>query len=247
MLQEALINHGMTRKEAWAYLAWLELWPSPASRIWRSINESRVNAYAICQNLVKKKYATAIKTNNITHFNMIAPQQFLTAIESKLQAFESIMPDLVSLSSKSINKPKVRYFEWMSGLKNMFDEILLVSTDKIFCYLGGWTLDPRFKEYMDTDFIPKRIDKGIIIKAITTDTLADRQYNDTAKECLREMRVIPHKIDLSGEIIFYWGDKVAIWMCESDVMMWVTIQSEHFYNCQYSLFNLIRELTNPKD
>jgi len=236
----------MTRKEAWAYLAWLELWPSPASRIWRSINESRVNAYAICQNLVKKKYATAIKTNNITHFNMIAPQQFLTAIESKLQAFESIMPDLVSLSSKSINKPKVRYYEWMAGLKNMFDEIR-VSTDQIDGFLGAEDMDPEFRHYMDTDFIPRRIAKKIPIRVLACNTPADKYYKETEEESLRQVRIIDQSIfDLSGEILLYGWDKVAIGIFETDVMIWVTIQSKHFYNSQFSLFRLIRELTKNK-
>lgn len=128
----------------------------------------------------------------------------------------------------------------------MFDDIL-VSTESINAFLGAKSMDMGFKDYMDNEFIPLRVAKGIPIRVIASNTPQDMFYAKTAKECLREFRLIQQPIfAFSGEIMLYGSNKVAIGMYEPNEMMGVVIESKHFYSSQQSLFELIRDLTSQK-
>ena len=68
MLNEILQQHWLSKPESKVYLATLELWTSPVSKIARKVWEWREATYYILENLVKKWYIKSLVMNKVTHY-----------------------------------------------------------------------------------------------------------------------------------------------------------------------------------
>jgi hypothetical protein len=120
---------------------------------------------------------------------------------------------------------------------------ILDETNYLHVFLGSDSMDSRFKDYMDTVFIPRRIDKKIPIDVISTSTSADDFYAKTAKKSIRRIITIDEPFfKLSGELFMYAPGRMALCLYSSKELLGIKITSEHLYDSLYSIFQLIWKL-----
>jgi len=247
MLTQLLQDYWLSKTEAQSYLTVLELGAAPVSSIARRSWENRVTVYSALKNLVKKWLATGIVKNKTTYYSVISPKELLQKMENQHSVFKNSLPEFMAIANKFDNKPQVQFFEWLEGLKNIYEVIIARGWDdmeKGEPYLTfTWTgkVDPRFQEYLMNEFVPWRSKFPRKTKSI----LAEQTGNKYIKYHVENYETLIIKdpiFDFSDEIVVYGKDKVAIVMYNTNEMCGLVITSNTLHNCLKSMFNLIRKI-----
>lgn len=245
MLNELLQNYGLSKTEAQSYLAVLELGAAPVSSIARRTWENRVTVYSALKNLVKKWIATEVNKKNTTYYSVIWPDTLVKKFEDKYQSLKEALPQLLAITNKYDNKPKVQFFDGIEGLKSIYREIILTGKDMpmgepFLTFVGTSKIDPGFQEYLSKEFVPRRLKyktKTRVIAAKSTSKYAE--YNIKTHDSI----VIDDPVfDFANEIVIYGNSKVAILMYTTNELCGLTIESTTLHNGLKSMFNLIRKL-----
>ncbi|MDR2541028.1 MAG: hypothetical protein LBD11_04540 [Candidatus Peribacteria bacterium] len=131
MLTQLLQYYDFTEREAKVYLAGLSLGSAPGSTIARHAGEKRVTVYAILKELLKRGIFTSIVRDDVTYFAPISPEQLVRNYEDKCQRLKEKLPELMAMTEKMGNKPKVEFYEGLGGLKQVFDVVLSAGPNQV--------------------------------------------------------------------------------------------------------------------
>lgn len=66
---------------------------------------------AILRDFVTKGIASKIEKSGVSHFHVINPKKLLNQLQSKANAFEQVVPQLLAMNDAYGHKPKIEYFE----------------------------------------------------------------------------------------------------------------------------------------
>lgn len=230
----------MTEKEARIYLTTLELGSAPASTIARHANMKRVTGYAILRDFVTEWIARTVKKGWVLYFHVVDPQALLAQFQSKVDQFDTIIPELLAMADTYGNKPKIKYFEGVEWIKDMYDD-LLHSSEGICSFLWYKESHPHVHEYLIDEFLPKRIQAEIHARVILSPSEENRAYVGLDKEALKESILIDEEVFKlpSSEINIYGPNKVMFAMFAGDELSWLIIESKTMYESLKSIFELI--------
>lgn len=236
-----LQEYGLSEKEAKVYLTILELGTNIASTIARRSEIKRVTVYTILDDLKKKWIVNEITKDDIKYYSVISPDILLRQLEQKYESFKNKVPELLAVSEKFANKPKIQFFEWISWLKNLYNE-LLVHKDPLFAFLSDDDIVPELQQYLNTKFLKQRKEMGIHSSVIVRDTESNKQYlESTKKDKLTEVRLVDNALAwIEWELILFWWDKIACALYSPNELMWYTIQSRQLYSSLKSIFMFMR-------
>jgi sugar-specific transcriptional regulator TrmB len=98
---------------------------SIASTIARRSEIKRVTVYPILEELKKKGIANETTKDDVKYYSVISPDILLKQLEQKYESFKDKVPELLALAEKFGNRPKVRFFEGLEGVKKAFEEVLI--------------------------------------------------------------------------------------------------------------------------
>lgn len=252
-IKQALEEIGLSKIEVETYLHLLKLVnPQPASIIANRISLNRTTTYKALVNLSKKGLATKTMKHGIICFFAEAPEETLKAlIEERKQSIEKIsesiieaLPSLTVSEETSSNIPKIRYYEGLDGLKQIYEFILKEGVDyyrygdiaKIYGTLGDFT----------DDFIKRRNKLGIKAHAIMPyDKDKEDLYKSNEAE-LREALYIPYKLfPIEGEVRIF-GNKVGILSLKKESPIGILIESGTIARMFKAVFMLTWENHNKK-
>jgi len=227
----------MSEKEAKVYLTVLELWSAPASTIGRRSGIKRVTAYAILKDLQMKHIVSSVEKDGVHYFQVISPEKLKQKLIDKVSAFESIMPQLLANMDVYNNKPKIEYFEGISWLKEMYDD-LLSSQSEICAFLSFEETPDELHDYLILDFLPRRIEKWIHAKVILPPHDKNQQYIWIDKDSLKESRMIDNTtFDFIWEINLYGPNKVMFASLSWEELSGVIFHSSKMYYSMKHIFD----------
>lgn len=247
-LLATLQEYGLSEKEAKIYLTALELGSSPASTIARRSVINRVTTYTILNDLKRKWYVNEITKYDTKYYNTISPDVLLKQLEQKYESFKDKVPDLLALADNFWNKPKIQFFEGVSWLKNLYNEILKTK-EPVFAFLSDDDIIPELQQYLNTIFIKQRKKQWIHSSVIVRSTEANKQYLKSVKnDKLTDTRLINDELaGIEWELMLFWEDRVACALYSSRELMWYTIQSKQLYSSLKSIFMFMRRQLPWKD
>lgn len=243
-MNDELINtlqqYGMSDKQARVYLCVLQLWSAPASVISRRTDIKRVTVYAVLKDLEVDTVVSSYEKSGTTYFQAITPDILVARLRSKYEQFTAKLPELLALTNIYDNKPKIQYFEWVSWVKQMYEDLLSSDTE-ICAFLSIDPIDPRLRSYIFDDFLPRRIAAQITARVIMPTLDQETTYASTDKQFLKQTKFIDHAIfDMKWEINIYWPNKIAIALFTAEEMSAIIIESPHLYKSLTSIFNIVR-------
>ncbi|MDR0860334.1 MAG: hypothetical protein LBO09_05160 [Candidatus Peribacteria bacterium] len=244
-LTTLLEQFGFSEKEAKIYLACLELGQAPVSSIARNVKEQRVNTHYILKNLVAKGVAQTFVKNRSAFYSVLSPDKLFQNWEAKFESFKEKLPELLAISGKFDHKPKVEFYEGLEGIKYVYRQIILSmeSTGKFFySFLGTTDIDPKFQKYMTDEFVPRMLQYPTKVKVIIPKQSLTHEYARSNKERHESIVIDDTIFDISGEIVIFGQDKVAIVMYNSEELSAVIITSKMLHNGFKNMFNLIWKL-----
>ena len=251
MLDE-LKKIGLSDNEAKVYLALLELGNSTAQHIAQKARVNRATTYVQLESLMKLGLVTSFEKSpnrkngaTKTFFRGEDPehlQKIITkdksVLEEREQHLQKIIPLLANLFLEAGERPRVRFFEGIEGIKTMQDEFLKTKAKEV---LSITSLDDilRILPRHPQEYTPRRVRMGVHSKLIyTSGKGASLRASD--ESMLRESRFVPREqFPLPAEISVY-GDSIAIFVAK-EKPFGIILESKEIAISMRTVFNLAWE------
>ncbi len=223
-----LIHLGFSPNEAKVYLAALELSVSPAQRIGDKAGANRATTYAVLKSLIKKGLITSVNVDGTQHFRAEAPQSILTLFELQQRELEKrkhkahqTIQRLQVFHNTDGSKPKIRYFERVTGLRAMQAEYEMLDEDMIQI-VGLDTLKKLYDPSSDGEHAKELKRKDRKVKTIIA-TQEDTSHLDELDN-FQYVVVDPDVVSIKGEMTVC-GDRVVMFSYSSSIIA-VEVQSK---------------------
>jgi len=240
MFEQVLIQNGLSTKEAALYLAVLEAGELTHARAAEKSHLKRSTVYNLVEELKNKGILSETKKRGISYIAALSPKLLIERFEHSVEEAHSILPALMELAYASPVKPRIRFYEGQSGIK----EILLEASSSGKDYIGfiDYTLMPReIYRHIRTKIAPTRQKLGNRLRLLMP-------RNPTNERIQKEYRqMIEHRlVDFPSrknhiEILLYEGSKIGCMSYVRHEMFGVVIDSEGIYQTLHDLFMLIWE------
>ncbi|EKE25575.1 MAG: transcriptional regulator, TrmB [uncultured bacterium] len=234
-LNSFLNSIGLDEKSQKTYFALMKLEDAPASIIAKKSGLLRTTTYHHLESLVDLGLATKYKQNGITRFAAENADRIKNVIEGKLALFEKYLPELRNLSSAE-RLIQLHLFKGAEGVQQII-QAEETCKEKIVRSIGSHK-DLRRVATGQITFSSKRVEKGIFSKCLRpkNDELWD-SWVKTQQKDLREVKLLPEGISLSG-MIYIYDDKVAIITPEEDGLGFM-ITSKTFSKSLKNIFDAL--------
>ena len=244
MLNDVLQQHWLTKTESKAYLATLELWTAPVSKIARKMGDSRESVYYVLENLEKKWFIKSVIMNKVINYVAISPEELLAIQKWKIQNLMWAMPELMALWSWSENKPKVSLFEWAEWLKFLYQDTIKKDWSEIKAFLWHTNTDKYLQKYLNTVHIKDRIQNNVNAKILMPISMCKEAWyepndNKDPKNKFTEIKYIENEKFIFFNEIDLYDNKVWIMLYGTNEMFWLLIESKSIYDMLVALFDLL--------
>jgi sugar-specific transcriptional regulator TrmB len=222
-IYESLIKAGFSENETKVFLVLLELGKGTVTEITRRAGLNRTTGYDILDNLVTKGLASISGKEPKQEYLAESPDKLIFLMENQihnkkeqLDKIKSVLPEMKSIH-KVAGRPKVRFYEGMQGLKDVYEDTLS-SHEEIRAYATVDDMHQAMPGYFAT-YYKRRAGKNISIRAIIPATAVGKARAESDVEEKRQSRLIPQdKYYFSPEINIYdnkvmiasWREKLGI-------------------------------------
>lgn len=230
MLQDSLVDIGLSDKESGVYLALLELGKGTVSQISRKANINRTTGYDILDTLSSKGLVSISGKEPKQEYSAEAPEHLAsyiqTEIEKKNEAFGktiALIPELKSIHNVG-GRPQVRFYEGLDGLQKVYEDTLS-SCEEIRAYASVEDIAPTLPYYFP-EYYKRRAKKGIAIRAIFPESADAHERARLDNEEIRQSRIVSReKYAFHPEINIYdnkmmiasWREKLGIIIESSEI------------------------------
>lgn len=222
-LKISLQNLGFSEKESNVYISILILGKGTVSEISKKALINRTTGYDVLNYLLQKGLVNVSGKEPKQEYTVESPEKIFEYLNKQIQeTHEKIKKagDLVSglsLLYNHKNRPKIRFYEGLGGLKTVYEDTL-TSSESIRAYATVDDMHNTLPNYFP-EYYKRRAKNNIFIRAIVpaTDIGKDRKSYDIEEK--REIAFVPpEKYYFSPEINIYdnkvmiasWREKLGI-------------------------------------
>lgn len=207
-LHDQLKLIGLNHSEITVYLFLLENGLSAPPQVSRGTSIARTNCYNILESLLGKGLIQEQTLKKRKAYLACDPESLVRSLEKKKEAIQQILPDLRGLYTTQKNKPKIRFYEGIEQIKELYWQTLtgeyvmaLGSTNRIEKLLPGF-LDEYFTLVKE---------RGIIFKDIlTSDSEAVAREDLSYLRALYDVKLLPKDLKDPPTDILIWKNNVAL-------------------------------------
>lgn len=223
-----MIQLGFSQKEAQGYLSCLELGVACPQKIGDKSGMNRATTYAVLKSLVKKGLVTPIIIEGKQSYRAESPSSILTLLELQQRELEKrrqrahqTVERLQVFHNTDGSKPKIRYFERVTGLRTMQTEYEMLDQD-IIQIVGLDTLKQLYDPSREPDHAQELQRKHRHVKTIiaTSEPVLHLDGLDNVEYVV----VDPEMIAIKGEMTVC-GDRLVLFSYASSIIA-VEIQSK---------------------
>ncbi|KKP80168.1 MAG: hypothetical protein A2271_03715 [Candidatus Moranbacteria bacterium RIFOXYA12_FULL_35_19] len=200
---------GFNKKEARVYMALLESGPAPVSKIARLAKINRTTGYDILERLVGKKLVRPSKKSGKIVYIAENPENIQKLLEEEANNYLrmskkacELLPNLKSLYLEIENKPIVKFYEGLEGLKSLYEDSL-TSSEEIRSYTSTTDLNEVLGKYAE-DYFSRRSSKNISIRSIVPVAEYGIKLKRNGPKLKRYVKLVPSdRFGFSPEIYIY--------------------------------------------
>lgn len=233
-INEVLNQFGLQNKENDVYLACLELGYCGVNEIAKKANIKRTTVYDVLAGLKNKGLIGQTINDKKRLFYAESPEKLGQMLEEKQRKLAEIMPFLKSIHNTSGQKPKMRYYEGIEGLKSVYNDILM-QNGEILAFIKEDVLNSLGNEFVK-EFDKKRKKLNINFKIIGADYDNVIEYAKNDKINNKEIRIVKkEEFPFSLEMNIY-GNCVSYVFLEEKIG--IIIESTEIANNMRLLFKL---------
>ena len=198
----------LSNSQAAVYVAALELGQATIQSLSRKSNVPRASIYRFIDELRERQLMVETKKGARQYYSAVDPEQLVEIERMRLADLQRIVPELTAIQNRTNRKPRVRFYEGITGIKSVYTDTLSAEREIVSFSDFSQELQSIDRRFYDDFYIPERQKRNIMYRSILRDSPAAQEYLTHAARNLLETKVIPD-IDISSEIDVY-NNKVAI-------------------------------------
>jgi len=206
-LIDTLKTLGIDEKQAKVYLACLELGQGTVGEVALKSGVKRTSIYNFLEEMKQKGLITEVEQTGKTVLVAEDPNNLIARSQRQTEELKKSLPELLGVFNLPGNKPKVKFYEGVEGIKTAYQDILDTGETTY-----GFSDYEKMFALMTSDYMwafpPERARRKIKFYCITKDGPGGREIKSKDKEQLRETRLVKN-IDFETDINIY-GNKVAM-------------------------------------
>lgn len=234
MLWQIINNIGFNEKESKIYLALLETSAQPASVVARQAGINRTTTYLTLEDLLKKGIVNRFERKGIQYFEAVDPKQILNLLENqkidledKKSYLKKHIPRLESIAQTDSTKPRVSYFEGFEAIMNLYADSLNGDHKEVVSFIRFDKIPPKIFKYLEENYLPERIKKGIKAKIISSKPKNSEIWMDqqNQNDNLREIKFYDLDLPIQVEILIY-EDKISFISLNEDKPFGIQIKNK---------------------
>ncbi len=217
-IKSSLEQIGLKKSQIDSYLALLQMGEATIQEIANKTKIKRTTVYSILDGLIAKGLAIFIDKGQHRYYYAENPKKVLIYfkdqkqnLEHREKKFSEVLPELASLYNISGTKPKIRFYEGVEGLKQVFEETLILKpNEEILAIATAATIHEVLGDEWVDNYLSFRVKGKIKQKAIVEDSPLGRKHQKNDKKENRITRLVPkEKFPFANEINIF-GNKVMI-------------------------------------
>ena len=239
MLIQELQQLGLNEKEARVYLAALEFGPATIATIARKSGIKRTTIYEFLTGMLDGGLILTSVLGKRTLYSGIGPEGLNKLIDKQKEVIQSLAPELLLLVKQSPQKPKIRFYEGVEGLKHVFNDTLDQPDGSEVLFIAPWagTFEALPKAFVD-QYVIKRKKQNIKVRSIVPHDKYAVEGKKKDEQELRETIVVPkEKLPIKAKINIY-QNKIAI-LSFGDEKISLIIESQQIADTLKAVFNLL--------
>lgn len=245
MLSRDLEKIGLNQNEAKVYLAALELGEANVQQLARKSGVVRTTIYGIVPQLKEKGLLSSSTRNKKVFYIAENPNKLKDDLKEKQHSLEKILPQLLSVTNSIDKKPKIRFFEGIGGLKDVYLDTLNYPDQELLAWISEEYLKSFDEEFLYDFYVPQRVSKKIWVRAIAPDDPRIGRFKAEDEKSLRRTRIVSSQLfPLQVEINLYGKNKIGVVAFEEKIGL--IIESEKIFNTLKSIFEMNWAFTENK-
>lgn|SRR3990167_398192 len=210
-LQEDLQNLGLHEREIKVYLYLLEQGLSTPPQIAKGTGIARTNCYNILQSLKEKGLIEEQAKGARKAYIARDPEALLRSVEQRREIINRILPDLRAFHTIQKNKPKIKFYDGMEQIKEIYWQSLSVK-NKIIHAVGSTKYLSELLPEFYTRFFDEIHQRGIVLNDLLT-VGSGEQALPEARDILKGMynaQLLPAKYKDFPTDLLIWDGNVAL-------------------------------------
>lgn len=199
----------MKEKQAKTYLAILELGRATTIDISKKTKIKRTTTYDIVFDLIRLGYVSEARKGKRRLFIAEDPLLLFSKSEERLFSFKQLIPLLSEMRNSSVPRPSLRFYDGISGVRTIMEELLLVEKkEQLFWSSISDLIDFFGNRYMES-WAKRRIRRGILSRVLLTKkTAVPNIYLQSNSQVLREIKWLPKNYVFDG-VLCVFDNKVG--------------------------------------
>lgn len=234
----ALKTIGLTENEAKVYLALLEQPETTVLPLAKRASVPRTYCYDLLASLSDKGFVSFVEKRGRRRYLALDPRLVKQTAMEKMRAFETALPNLITLYSQSPSKPNAQFFEGKAGLLALHNTVLAEATE-ILIFGSGEQWVHKFSDYRD--FIKALVKKGVKIRDLVKEISETAEYKSLYAGPAQQMHYARDEWIFPADCGI-WGDKVAF-ISYSDQMHGIIIESKEIATAMKTVFDVLWEVS----
>ncbi|MDO8609720.1 MAG: helix-turn-helix domain-containing protein [bacterium] len=241
-MEELFLKLGLSHKEAAIYLELVRIGASPVSVWAKNSGVNRSSMYVILERFLAEGLVTTFTHKGVLHAQAIPMADIPallydkeTMVKNTRDLFIKNLPDLQKLEKTQHIKPKVHFYEGVSRVENMYDQVLKEKSFKAFFH------PERVKTIMPEYFhkIPLTLKaSGGSAKELLVKSKEAQEYIRLYQSQKHQIALLPHAITFSSDTIIT-KEKIYLVGYSSTDAVATEIWNEELALTQSTLFDLI--------
>lgn len=147
-LIKLLETTGFTEKEAYVYLALVELGTGNVTDISKTTKLKRSIIYVILEGLMKRGYASVLPNVKINTYQATDPTVILSQLKNVTKNFSEMLPMIRTLANKGRSKPKISYYNTREAILRAWE--IMGREDDIFYIYSCERSEQQYPGITDT-------------------------------------------------------------------------------------------------
>lgn len=249
MYEDFLKALGLNENEAQIYEILLNTGPAPAREILKKTALKRSNLYNVLGSLEKTGLISQkLGKNGITVFCLETPDKLEDLISNKEKQLSQSKSQLASnlLSLKNLfflsqERPVVKFYEGLSGVKKVLEDSLTSKTE-IYSY-GDIEAINKYIPDINKEYVKKREILKIKKRGIALDTPTTREFLKNYYPNVTETKFIKCDAEPFQTIMQIYDNKISYITLSSKSMVSVIIEDANIYQMHKFLFEHLWQIT----
>lgn len=237
MLQNDLRYLGLNEKEAITYLSLLELGEASLQRISEKAKIKRTTLYDIISSLKEKALIGITLRKNKKYYYAEDPRTLESQIEERKIKLKIILPELLSIANLIDKKPKIRYFDGIEGIKEVYRDTLNYPKQETLAWISTEAIGNFDIDWLWDFYVVKRAEKKIWQRSIAPLNDYMRNVKSHDEKHLRQTRfVLAEEFPFKVEINLYGNKHIGIMSFKEGLGL--IIESDKIYTTLKSIFEM---------